>query len=67
MRGVFVFVISKKRILFIISIIFISIISFKMTDNTEDIVEVVSLPVTNKTIVLDAGHGSPDERGRLLK
>ena len=30
------------------------------------IVPVVSLPVSNKTIVLDAGHGVPDEGEFLL-
>ena len=30
----------------------------------EKTVETVSLPSTNKVIVLDAGHGKPDERSR---
>ena len=54
-------IISKKRILFITIMIMISIISFKIIDNDENTVATVTLPVTNKTIVLDAGHGSPDE------
>ena len=29
-------------------------------------VETVALPVSNKVIVIDAGHGEPDERNSLL-
>ena len=35
--------------------------SFKIA-KTEDTVETVALPVSNKVIVIDAGHGVPDER-----
>ena len=55
------FVISKKRILFIATIIMVSAISFVWLNKKGDTVEIVSLPVTSKTIVLDAGHGYPDE------
>lgn len=47
----------KSRILFIISIVFISIFTYflgaKPKNNT---VQTVSLPVTNKVVILDAGH-----------
>lgn len=56
-------VLSKKRLLLISSIIIISLFVFVFQtakiDNTT--VSTVSLPVSNKVIVLDAGHGIPDE------
>lgn len=54
-------VINKKRISFILIMIMISVVSFSIFSNTEDIIETVSLPVSGKTIVLDAGHGFPDQ------
>lgn len=39
----------------------VSAISFEIFKIPEDTIETVALPVTGKTIVLDAGHGSPDE------
>ena len=55
--------ISKKKICFILLIISISFISCfsKISMNKENTIATVSLPVSNKTIVLDAGHGTPDE------
>ena len=53
--------ISKKRILFITLMIMVSAITFVGLDKPENTIETVTLPVTGKTIVLDAGHGSPDE------
>ena len=55
------FIISKKRILFIATMIMVSIVSYVSFREKYDTVETVTLPVTGKTIVLDAGHGSPDE------
>ena len=31
--------------------------------NKNETVETVALPVEDKVIIIDAGHGSPDERG----
>ena len=48
----------KKRILFIILVVFVSVFTYFL--GTEDInktIQTVSLPVTNKVVVLDAGHG----------
>ena len=39
----------------------VSIMSFEVLEKQDDTVATVTLPVTNKTIVLDAGHGLPDE------
>lgn len=64
----FMFVISKKRIYFIFVAIFASVLTYTMIEgnNTSTIsdvdkITVASLPVSNKVIVLDAGHGKPDE------
>lgn len=54
------FIITKKRIGFILMTILISVISFSLSSNKDDTIQTVSLPVTGKTIVLDAGHGYPD-------
>ena len=55
-------IISKKRIILTISCILLGMIAFiaqKQTyKNTEP---TVALPTTNKVIVIDAGHGKPDE------
>ena len=55
-------VLKKSRILIIICLVVTSIISYNITTNTvESTVPTVSLPVSNKVIVIDAGHGVPDE------
>ena len=54
-------IISKKRILFIVTMIMLSISSYGIIGNKENTVTTVTLPVTNKMVVLDAGHGFPDE------
>lgn len=61
MRGVFVLIISKKRLVIIAIIIMVITMFFINLAPKENPVETVALPVTGKTIVLDAGHGSPDE------
>ena len=58
-------IINKKRLTFIFLMIVVSVISFEMRGK-KDYVSVSSLPVTNKVIVLDAGHGKPDERALRL-
>lgn len=55
-------VLNKKRLLLITSVVFISVFTFMISTQTnKDIVETVNLPVSGKTIILDAGHGVPDE------
>jgi len=39
----------------------VSVISFSISTKTKNTIQTVSLPVSDKTIVLDAGHGLPDE------
>ena len=53
--------VQKKRILFILGVVVISIINFCVFSNIQNTVPTVSLPVSGKTIVLDAGHGFPDQ------
>lgn len=59
-------VINKKQILFYVGIIatFIfmySITAYNVNNTKTETVETVALPVNNKVIVIDAGHGVPDE------
>lgn len=58
-----------KRILNRLSIIVVVIVGSIMYANTQkenrnigEAVQVTSLPISGKVIVLDAGHGTPDER-----
>lgn len=62
-------ILRKERLLFIFSIVMLSvcIYVFKADNNkftsevtSGETIETVALPVTNKVIVIDAGHGSPD-------
>jgi len=62
-------ILSKKRITLILSCILVGIFTFMLqTENTttEEIVPTVTLPVSGKTIIVDAGHGVPDEGAFLL-
>ena len=65
-------IINKKRIQIIMVCIFISLFAFSIQmsqtqNNTQrinssnNLVETTSTPVSGKTIVIDAGHGVPDE------
>ena len=58
-----------KRLIFVtffvcISVCFLGVISV-INKNTK-LVTTNALPITNKIIVLDAGHGKPDEGWNLL-
>lgn len=58
-------ILNKKRITLILSGIFLSVFVFTLTTgNAEEqnkYISTVSLPASGKTIVIDAGHGVPDE------
>ncbi len=58
---------NKKRILFIMLAVIVSVIVPYLLENNDETIETVALPVSNKVIVLDAGHGTPDERSRKFK
>ena len=59
------FVINKKRIQIMLSVILVGVLAFGIQISNEQrkelTVETTSTPASNKTIVIDAGHGSPDE------
>jgi len=59
-------VLIKKRILLVCLISILSIIIClaigKMIIKDEKTIETISLPVSNKVIIVDAGHGLPDGR-----
>ena len=65
-------ILSKKRILIMTCLVFVSLyaFSFKIANNVIDIqekektVQTVSTPVSNKVVIVDAGHGAPDYRSR---
>lgn len=66
-------IINKKKILFVICATILSFAFYGYNTNNEginkDIVNtklVNTIPVTNKSIIIDAGHGFPDERNSLL-
>ena len=67
MGCIFMIIISKKRIIILASFLCLCLFACGLAVNTENInkgksvVETMSLPVTNKVIVIDAGHGKPDE------
>ena len=58
-------VVNKKRITLIMAGIFLSIFIFVFTkENISEqnkYISTVSLPISGKVIVVDAGHGVPDE------
>lgn len=56
------FIFNKKRIVFIVSLIVISIFCYSKNSDMvkQDSLSVSSTPVSNHTIILDAGHGNPD-------
>lgn len=73
-------VINKRRIQIILSCLIISVFafSFQIASNKNELerntnseqqntLETTATPVSGKTVVLDAGHGIPDERSRKFK
>ena len=70
-------VINKKRIQIVVSCVLVGLLAFsfqiannknKLGENTnseqqqQKTVQTTATPVSGKTIVVDAGHGVPDER-----
>ena len=61
-------VLNKKRILFIMLAVVVAVCVPEISKkNDVSIIETTALPVSNKVIVIDAGHGFPDERSRKCK
>ena len=58
--------IERKRLLFVVSMVFVSLFTYLFAwSYTKDTVETAGLPVTNKVVVLDAGHGRRRWRGNF--
>ena len=64
-------ILDKKRILITLAVSLIAIFTFSIqtasTKEKNKTVQTVALPVSNKVIVIDAGHGVPDEWYLILK
>lgn len=61
--------IFKKRIIFVFIFVCISMLLYGIigiVNKNSNSLQVNSTPITNKTIVIDAGHGKPDEGAFLL-
>jgi len=54
-------ILNKKIIRIAILSMFVFVFCFAFVSDQKDSVPTVSLPVSGKTIVIDAGHGKPDE------
>lgn len=63
------FILDRKRLSVIILLVLFGIFTFLYRTEEEKMEEeqyVTALPVSNKVVVLDAGHGIPDEGVSLL-
>jgi len=52
------------RTLFVFSVLLVSIISYEIANSytiSQKVIKTNATPITNKTVILDAGHGLPDE------
>lgn len=61
-------VINRKRISFILICLLLGIFAYSYEGTKinleQEVQQVTSTPVSGKVIVVDAGHGVPDERSR---
>lgn len=64
--GVFMIVLKRKKVRLMIMAVFVFVLGIAIFNDKKESVPTVSLPVSGKTIVIDAGHGKPDERSCLL-
>lgn len=56
-------ILSKKRIMIVIGTVMIAMFAFIFQSASVDkTLQTVALPISNKVVVIDAGHGVPDER-----
>lgn len=63
-------ILSKKRISIVLGCVLVGIFTFMLQSSRipeKETIETVTLPVSGKTIIVDAGHGVPDERSRKFK
>lgn len=65
-------IINQKRIKIVLGFLLISLFAFSCSAIKDDndiaskTVETTATPVSGKTVILDAGHGTPDEGVSLL-
>lgn len=65
-------IINRKRIHIILCCLLVSLFTFAVQTannnekNSESSIETTATPASGKTIVIDAGHGTPDEGDCLL-
>ena len=59
-------VLKKKKVRLMIMTVFVFVLWIAIFNDKKESVPTVSLPVSGKTIVIDAGHGKPDEGVHLL-
>ena len=59
--GVFMIVLKRKKVRLMIMTVFVFVLGIAIFNDKKESVPTVSLPVSGKTIVIDAGHGKPDE------
>lgn len=56
-----------KRLIFVSFLVCLSMSFFCVSNIMNNkVIPTNALPITNKVVVLDAGHGKPDERSCLL-
>lgn len=62
--GVCMIVLNRKRIYIVLTCLILSTIVFQISDSSKkvDLIETVALPVNNRIIIIDAGHGGEDRR-----
>lgn len=62
------YIISRKRISFILVCLLLGVFTYSYEKTKinfdQEVQQVTSTPVSGKVIVVDAGHGVPDERCR---
>ena len=65
--GVFMIVLKRKKVRLMIMTVFVFALGIAIFNDKKESVPTVSLPVSGKTIVIDAGHGKPDEGAQSSK
>ncbi|MDD2627395.1 MAG: hypothetical protein PHR25_00650 [Clostridia bacterium] len=61
-------IIKNKKLIYMILFATVIVLLFQFLISLEKnkVIQVNSMPITNKIIVLDAGHGLPDERSSRI-
>lgn len=59
--------IYKKRMIYVIILLVVSLsISSLLDERKNKIIDVNATPATNRTVIIDAGHGLPDGRSKAV-